>query len=92
MAVVGRQLLPQPAQIHHRIEPAHQMIGGNKIIKAILVEKLFLIPIQPPHHRSVLPQITKKTESQDQISSKMEFRNSIRCKADINNAKTVLRV
>ena len=54
MAVVGRQLCAQPTQIHQRIELAHQMIGGNQIIKAIFVEKLFLIPIQPPHHRSVL--------------------------------------
>ncbi len=60
MAVMGRQLGPRSAQIHLRVELAHQMIRRNQPIEAVLIENLALFPFQSPHHRSVFLHIAQK--------------------------------
>jgi hypothetical protein len=42
VAVIGLQFRVQPTQIENRINPAHQMIGWNDIIKTESVEKTIL--------------------------------------------------
>jgi hypothetical protein len=74
----------QPAQIENRIDPAHQMIGRDHLIKAEIMEKTVLVTFQPPHHHAVLPKITGKTESHSQIPIKKEFCNSITLEAAVN--------
>jgi hypothetical protein len=75
--VIGLQFSMQPAQIENRIDPAHQMIGRDHLIKAEIMEKTVLVTFQPPHHHAVLLKITKKTESHSHIPIKKEFCNSI---------------
>ena len=51
VGVVGRQLLVDPAQIEHRVDPANQMIRRHHLVEVELVEELALPIFPPPHHR-----------------------------------------
>src|SRR5262249_1586652 len=49
--VVRRKLTADPGQIEHASDPAHQVIVRYHLIEPELIEKLFLLVLQPPHHR-----------------------------------------
>src|SRR5262245_52203015 len=49
--VVRRKLTADPGQIEHASDPAHQVIVRYHLVEPELVEKLFLLVLQPPHHR-----------------------------------------
>jgi hypothetical protein len=65
------------AQVQDPIDPPQEVIRRNVILKAEVVEKPTLIPLQPPHHLPALPRIRRKTESRLQTRSKTDFINGI---------------
>jgi predicted nucleotidyltransferase component of viral defense system len=49
--VVRRQLAVYPRQIEDGRDRAHHMIFRNHLLEVEAIEKLLLVPIEPPHHR-----------------------------------------
>src|SRR5262249_18694950 len=49
--VVRRKLTADPGQIKHTSDPAHLVIVRYHLVEPELVEELFLLVLQPPHHR-----------------------------------------
>src|SRR5215207_925189 len=53
-----------PRQVQNASDPPNQMIFRNRLVEPELVEKLPLLPIEPPHHGPPPPPIrTTVTES-----------------------------
>jgi hypothetical protein len=77
VTVEGPKLAADIAQIEDPVDPSKQVIGRNMIFEAEIVKELALIRCQPTHHRTVLLQITRKTESQLHSTIKNHFINSI---------------
>src|SRR5262245_40363740 len=50
--VVGCKLSTHPGQIEHGGDLAHKVIARYHLVVPKLVEKLLLLVLQPPHHRS----------------------------------------
>src|SRR5262249_61479774 len=49
--VVRRKPTADPGQIKHTSDPAHLVIVRYHLVEPELVEELFLLVLQPPHHR-----------------------------------------
>src|SRR5262249_33520384 len=49
--VVRRKLTADPRQIEHASNSAHEMIGRYHLVEPELIEEVFLLVLQPPHHR-----------------------------------------
>src|SRR5262249_35260325 len=50
--VVARQLCVHPGKVQHSGDLADLVIIRNGLIEAERIEKLPLVPVEPPHHRS----------------------------------------
>src|SRR5262249_36517944 len=50
--VVARQLCVYPGKVQHSGDLAHLVIIRNDLFEAERIEKLPLVPVEPPHHRS----------------------------------------
>src|SRR5262249_52583899 len=50
--VVARQLCARPGKVQHSGDLADVVIIGNHLIEAERIEKLPLVLVEPPHHRS----------------------------------------
>jgi len=78
MAVKGRQLTVQPAQIENRVDAPHQMISGHQIIKVNIIKQTILITIRPTHHRNDLRDYPQTKESRGhKISNRVLQQNLI---------------
>src|SRR5262245_29465155 len=47
-----RQLCVYPGKVQHSGDLAHLVIIRNDLFEAERIEKLPLVPVEPPHHRS----------------------------------------
>src|SRR5262245_13999163 len=50
MRIVWRQLRPNPRQIKHAGNGAHEMIVRHSVFEIERIEQLSLVPAAPPHH------------------------------------------
>ncbi len=55
--VVGRKLRVDPGQVQDATYLPDEMIFWDHLVEAELVEKLLLVPLDPPHHGSPPPPI-----------------------------------
>jgi hypothetical protein len=49
-----------PTQIENRSDLANRMIVGDRLIETKLIEELFLLVVEPPHHGSLPSRITSQ--------------------------------
>jgi hypothetical protein len=77
MAVQGRQLFVQPVHLQNAIDLPQQVIGGDAIFQAELVEQPILQTRLTPHHHNTPPSTTLLRRNHDRWQLSTEFFNSI---------------
>src|SRR5215510_494334 len=75
--VVRRKLTADPGQIEHASDPAHQVIVRYHLIEPELVEELFLLVLQPPHHRQPPQRIASERWNHYRRTPATDFCNKI---------------
>src|SRR5262245_2632094 len=75
--VVSRKLTADPGQIKHASDPAHQVIVRYHLVEPELVEELFLLVLQPPHHRQSPQRIASERRNHYRHKPATDFCNNI---------------
>ena len=75
LGVIARELGIHPRQIENRGDRAHQVIVRHYLLEAKSIEKLLLIPAEPPHHRpspSLIYLLAGKSRFADNINGLLQ--------------------
>jgi hypothetical protein len=60
LAAVASGASSECTQIENRSDLANRMIVGDRLIETKLIEELFLLVVEPPHHGSLPSRITSQ--------------------------------
>src|SRR5262249_23614717 len=71
--VVARQLSVHPGKVQHSGDLAHLVIIRNDFIEAERIEKLPLVPVEPPHHPSPPHRIASERRNHRSRKPSMTF-------------------
>ncbi len=74
---VRRQLAVHPRQVEDSRDGPHLIIFRNDLLEIEAIEKLPLVPIQPPHHRSLPPMSASQRPNHCSSKNSNDFCNKI---------------
>jgi hypothetical protein len=71
------KLTAKPGQIESRIDPPHQVIFGDRVVKTKFVEQLTLVTLQTAHHGLTSPRFASTQRNHGSRTVSTDFCNKI---------------